>query len=163
MSRMLGRLAAVVCVGLCLAGVGLAEETGTAASPPGTEEAARERPPASASSGGYSYNPGGRRDPFVSLLLGRSPKGPVRRQGLLGQLISEVDLVGIAKDAQGYMAMVRGSDQKTYFVRVGAELADGKIIDIQQNKVIFREEIKDPFSLKPYRDIVKPLTPGGEE
>lgn len=162
--KKLGVALTVACLAPGLAGALYAQGASEPAAAGQSEESAKPAGVLPASSaGGYTYTAAGRRDPFVSLLLGRGPKGPARRQGLLGQLISEIDLVGIAKDAQGYLAMLRGSDQKTYFVRVGAELADGKIIDIATNKVTFREEIKDPFSLKPFRDITKSLTPGGEE
>ncbi|MEW6368956.1 MAG: hypothetical protein AB1714_30375 [Acidobacteriota bacterium] len=162
------------CIWICMACLGLFvsdlafAQTGAGTSPapatPGASEGEKTvLPPEVVASGGYTYNPGGRRDPFVSLLIGRTKGTKERPPGLAGMLISEVDLVGIAKDSQGYVVMLAGSDNKTYFVRVGAELADGKVIDITENKVVFREEIKDPFSVKPYRDIVKSLTPGEEE
>jgi len=151
---------------ICMSALAVAQESGAETPAPGGPAAGPETraPEPGVTQGAYTYNPAGRRDPFVSLLLGRTVGTRSKKPGLLGMLISEVVLTGIAKDSQGYIAMVSGSDSKTYFVRIGAELADGKIISITQNKVIFREEIKDPFSTKPFRDIVKSLTPGeGEE
>ena len=160
-------LIVAACLLLSVVSLALSEETGTTGSTSAGTTAqpgnAKQEPPEVTPGTGYTYAPGGRRDPFVSLLIGRTLGGKKSKPGLQGMLISEVDLKGIAKDAQGYMAMISGSDGKTYFVRIGAELADGKIINITQRSVTFREEIKDPFSTKPFRDIVKSLTPGEEE
>jgi hypothetical protein len=131
-----------------------------ASAPASTTDQGASKPEPGVTPGGYTYNPAGRRDPFVSLLIGRTLTGKKSKPGLEGMLISEVSLVGIAKDVQGYICMLSGSDSKTYFVRVGAQLADGKIINITQRTVTFREEIKDPFSTKPFRDIEKSLNPG---
>ena len=52
--------------------------------------------------GGYSYNPQGRRDPFVSLMRPVGPQGgKVRPQGLPGFLIQEVALKGVVRTQGG--------------------------------------------------------------
>jgi Tfp pilus assembly protein PilP len=166
MRRVIQQVLLLATLLICVSALASAQETGAGTPAPSgsAAETATKAPEPAVTSGAYTYNAAGRRDPFVSLLLGRTIGARTKKPGLQGMLISEVVLTGIAKDSQGYIAMVSGSDSKTYFVRIGAELADGKIISITQNKVIFREEIKDPFSTKPFRDIVKSLTPGeGEE
>ncbi len=155
----------LVCLIACVVPMTVAQETATGDASAQSKTSGDRKPalePA-VTPGGFTYSPSGRRDPFVSLLIGRTLGSKKAKPGLQGMQISEVALQGIARDSQGYIAMLAGTDSKVYFVRIGAELADGKIINMTQNKVIFREEIKDPFSTKPFRDIEKSLTPGEEE
>jgi Tfp pilus assembly protein PilP len=114
---------------------------------------------------GFTYDPAGRRDPFRSLVeQTKADKGP-RPKGITGMLISEVDLVGIVQKDRDNLAFFNGSDNKGYFLRVGDQLYDGRIIQINRHtgQVVFRQEISDPRSIKPYRDITKRLYSVEEE
>ena len=52
----------------------------------------------------YSYQPDGRRDPFVSLLgRGTDPKG-ARAAGVPGMLINEISVKGIMKSRDGFIS-----------------------------------------------------------
>lgn len=115
----------------------------------------------------FTYDPAGRRDPFRSLFeqVGVQKKGP-RPKGIAGMLVSEVDLVGIAEDPSGgNIAVVIGSDNKGYFLRVADEVYDGVVIavDPRAGTVTFRQQVDDPRLIKPYRDVVKRLVPVEEE
>jgi hypothetical protein len=115
----------------------------------------------------FSYDPGGRRDPFRSLLeeVALRRKGP-RPRGVAGMLVSEIDLTGIVRDMSGgNIAVVMGSDNKGYFLRVGDEVYDGSVITVDPagGTVTFRQQVDDPRLIKPYRDVVKRLVPQGEE
>ena len=114
---------------------------------------------------GFTYDPAGRRDPFRSLVdpLNSQQKGP-RPRGIAGMLISEVDLVGIVQKGKGHLAFFNGSDNKGYFLRVGDTLFDGKIIRIDRNSgtVMFRQDVNDPRSIKPFRDVTKRLASAEE-
>src|SRR5262245_60149538 len=114
---------------------------------------------------GFTYDPAGRRDPFRSLVeQTKADRGP-RPKGIAGMLISEVDLVGIVQKGRENVAFFNGSDNKGYFLRVGDQLYDGRIIQINRanGQVVFRQEINDPRSIKPYRDITKRLYSAEEE
>lgn len=115
---------------------------------------------------GFAYDPAGRRDPFRSLVdpLNAAQKGP-RPRGIAGMLISEVDLVGIVQKGKQHFAFFNGSDNKGYFLRVGDSLFDGKIIRIDRSSgvVMFRQDVNDPRSIKPYRDVTKRLASAEEE
>ena len=113
---------------------------------------------------GYAYNPMGRRDPFVSLLKPVSPdQGPkTRRPGMEGFLIQEVALKGIVKTPKGYIAMLLGTDGKSYFVGVGQRLFDGVVTAIDATTVTFRQEVTDPLSTVKSRDVKKTLYPSEE-
>lgn len=113
---------------------------------------------------GYSYNPQGRRDPFVSLLKPVSAAGGARtrRPGMEGFLIQEVALKGIVKDHKGYTAMLLGTDGKSYFVKAGQRLFDGVITGIDATSVTFRQEVTDPLSTVKSRDVRRTLYPSEE-
>jgi hypothetical protein len=123
--------------------------------------------------GGYTYNPQGRRDPFVSLVKPVGPggaKGP-RPAGIPGFLIQEVALKGVVKTAggglgpaasAGYIAILQGTDGKSYFVTVGQRLFDGVIVAIDASSVSFRQEVTDPLSPVRTRDVRKTLYPSEE-
>jgi Tfp pilus assembly protein PilP len=115
---------------------------------------------------GFTYDPAGRRDPFRSLVdaLNSAARGP-RPRGIAGMLISEVDLVGIVQKGKGSIAFFNGSDNKGYFLKVGDTLYDGKIIRIDRRtgSVVFRQDVNDPRSIKPYRDVTKRLTTARED
>lgn len=109
----------------------------------------------------FSYDPGGRRDPFRSLFeeLASRKKGP-RPRGVAGMLVAEIELSGIVNDPQGgNLAVFRGSDNKGYFLRVGDEVYDGTVlaVDPTTGTVTFRQQVDDPRLIKPYRDVVKRL------
>ena len=109
---------------------------------------------------GYRYDSRGRRDPFVSLALGVNVLPPdVRPPGLSGMLIQEVSLDGIVKTVEGYIAMIQGTDNKSYFARVGERLYDGTIEIIEDGRVVFRQEINDPLRIEKFHRIEKTLHP----
>ena len=115
----------------------------------------------------FSYDAAGRRDPFLNLFesMGIGPRGP-RPRGSSGMLVSELDLVGIVQDPTGGdVALVIGSDNKGYFLRVGDAVYDGIVIavDSRLGNVTFRQQVDDPRLIKPYRDIVKRLVPLEDE
>jgi Tfp pilus assembly protein PilP len=117
-----------------------------------------------AAPGTYTYNPQGRRDPFVSLLKRiDADTGPkTRPPGLKGFLIQEVALKGIVKTPKGFTAMLLGTDGKSYFVTTGDRLFDGQITAVDAITVTFRQEVTDPLSTVKSREVKKTLYPSEE-
>lgn len=114
----------------------------------------------------FTYDPGGRRDPFLSLFETVALKKGPRPRGIAGMLATEIDLVGIVRDdTDGDVSFFIGSDNKGYYLRVGDEVYDATLIAIDTGKgtVTFRQQVDDPRLIKPYRDVVKRLVPLGEE
>jgi Tfp pilus assembly protein PilP len=106
----------------------------------------------------YTYDPGGRRDPFRSLLIRAASRGgPQRPQGIAGIAIDDLILQGIWKTKAGYVAQIRGTDNKSYLIRAGDLLYDGEVTRIGPNEVSFRQNLNDPQSVKPFRDVTKQL------
>lgn len=111
--------------------------------------------------GGYTYDPGGRRDPFRSLLETRDVerRGP-RPEGVPGLLIDEIVITGLFHTPRGWVAQVRASDQgKSFLLREGDGLYDGEVVSIGRNEVVFRQVVQDPTALKPFQEVVKKLNP----
>lgn len=112
--------------------------------------------------GGYTYDSGDRRDPFESLLDARQPTSErgVRPEGVPGLLIDEVGVSGIFVTPEGTVAQVSAANkEKSYLLRVGDQLYDGEVISMNSNEVVFRQIVRDPTALKPFREVVKKLNP----
>lgn len=110
----------------------------------------------------HSYDPGDRRDPFKSLLGGTDtdlPRGP-RPEGVPGLLIDEIRLSGIYSTAQGWVAQVQpAAREKGYLIKEGDQLYDGDVVSVTADEVVFRQIVRDPTALKPFREVTKRLNP----
>ena len=113
----------------------------------------------------FTYNPEGRRDPFVSLIgRGNDPKAAgARPPGVPGLLINEVSVKGIVRNSAGFVALIQGPDNKTYVVKAGDRLMDGSVKSILADAVVFSQDVNDPLSLVKQKEIRKALrsTEGG--
>jgi Tfp pilus assembly protein PilP len=111
---------------------------------------------------GFTYNPEGRRDPFVSLLRsGGSVAGGggtgTRPTGLPGLAVAEVTLRGTLRGREGFVGILQGADQKTYIVRAGDRLFDGTVRTVTQNDMVIVQQVNDPLSLEKQREVRKVL------
>jgi Tfp pilus assembly protein PilP len=106
----------------------------------------------------YSYDPAGRRDPFRSLLVREQNKGGVGRPpGIAGISIDDLVVHGIWKTKSGYVAQIRATDNKSYLIRAGDLLYDGEVVRVGPNEIVFRQNVNDPQSVKPFREVTKQL------
>ncbi len=107
----------------------------------------------------YTYDPAGRRDPFVSLLNRGTELPPAgeRATGLEGLSINEVALRGIVLSDGAHLAVLQAPDEKTYIVRDNDKLFDGFISSITTDAVVFMQEVNDPLSLVTEREVRRPL------
>lgn len=107
---------------------------------------------------GYTYDPGGRRDPFRSLVASRArvrDRGP-RPEGIPGLLIDEIDVTGVFILAEGPVAQIRSTDQEqSYLLREGDQLFDGDVVRISASEIVFKQIVDDPTAIKPFREVVK--------
>ena len=80
----------------------------------------------------------------------------LRPSGAMGMSISEIDVVATAENPKGDIAFVKGPDGKGYFLHIGDDVYDGRIIaiDALMGTVTFRQRIDDPRA-ESHRDIVK--------
>lgn len=133
----------------------------TAPAPPAAQAQSVEPEGTRAAELPYSYNPEGRRDPFLSLLgRGNEPLAMgARPPGIAGLLIAEVTVKGTLRDQSGFIALVQSPENKTYMIRTGDRLLDGSVKAIGQDKVIFSQDVTDPLSLVKQREVPKAVRP----
>jgi type IV pilus assembly protein PilP len=106
----------------------------------------------------YTYEPDGRRDPFVSLIARgvEAPTGP-KSAGVGGISTAELIVKGVLNSKGAYLALVSGPDGKTYTARVNDRLMDGTIRSITPQGVVIVQEVNDPLSLIKQREVRKGL------
>lgn len=117
--------------------------------------------PAPAPPDGYSYDPEGRRDPFVSLIKGgtdsRGTRAPGGVDGVAGLAVDEISVRGVVAGRGGYLAMVQGPDHKTYVVRANDKLLDGTVKTVTPQGLVILQEVNDPLSLVKQKEVRKML------
>jgi Tfp pilus assembly protein PilP len=127
-----------------------------AASPPPSPAATTPQPPPAEP---YTYNPDGRRDPFVSLVArGAQPVASgTHVEGLSNLSTAEMVLSGIIQSRSGLIALVKAPDGKTFRARVNDKLADGTIRSITLQGMVIMQEVNDPLSLVKVKEVRKGL------
>jgi Tfp pilus assembly protein PilP len=109
-----------------------------------------------------SYNPEGRRDPFVNLLRCgtgvdlAAVSGP-RPAGLKGLGAGEVTLKGTMASQGAYVGILQGSDSRTYVVHPGEKLLDGTVRTITADSLVILQQVNDPLSKETQREVRKVL------
>ena len=126
-----------------------------AAAPPTPAPAATPAP-----ADNYTYNPEGRRDPFVSLLRGgdpiSAPRGPAW-PAWRASSVDEISVRGVVAGNSGYVAMVMGPDNKTYIARANDKLLDGTVKAVTAQGLVILQEVNDPLSLVKQKEVRKML------
>lgn len=147
---------------LLLAASVLASAQGAPAVQPSSPQPAAGQPPAPAPTPPpaepYTYDPAGRRDPFISLLARGAEQAPGRKTpGLSGLATGDVMLRGILQSRGSYVAMVSGPDGKTYTANANDRLLDGVIRSVTASGIVIMQEVNDPLSLVKQREVRKGL------
>ena len=157
-SLVLALAAASVAVAQAPAPTPAAPGAAHAPAPAQTGEQLLEQEESALSGRTYTYDPAGRRDPFRSLLVRPEQRAAGSRPpGIAGISVDDIVLQGIWKTQAGYVAQIRGTDNKSYLLRPGDLLWDGEVTRIGPNEVTFRQNLNDPQSVKPFRDVTKQL------
>ena len=74
------------------------------------------------------YEPGGRRDPFESLEV---------KAGSDRATVAAAKLTGVIRSGSSALALVETSDGIGYILKPGDTLADGRLVEINANTVVF--------------------------
>jgi len=115
---------------------------------------------------GYDYIPAGRRDPFISLVRRTTSVTGVsanpRPTGIGGLGVDDITMRGIVKGRNGFAAIVKGADNRTYTVRAGEQLYDGTIRAVTADAMFILQDVNDPLSVQKKREIKKLLRPAQE-
>ena len=123
------------------------------------QTAAPSPPPSQPPGDTYSYQPGGRPDPFRSLLgTGDEPPPAGRRaDGPAGLIVSEISVRGVMQSRGSLVAMVQGPDRKTYLVHAGDKFLDGVVKDVTLQGLVILQDVNDPLTLVKQREVHKLL------
>ena len=128
------------------------------ATPPATAAQATATPAPAPTAEPYTYNPEGRRDPFVSLVArGAQPTSGRHVEGVSGLTTAEIVLTGVLQSRGGFVALVKGPDGKTFNAHVNDRLADGTIRSITPQGMVIMQEVNDPLSLVKVKEVRKGL------
>jgi Tfp pilus assembly protein PilP len=101
-----------------------------------------------------------RRDPFESLIGRKQAQDALAKNlppGKAGLQVGTLRLDGVVKSANGMIAVVANPQNRTYFLREGDQLYDGKVEKISMEGVTFHEEGKDAFGKPVEREVNKRL------
>ena len=106
----------------------------------------------------------GRRDPFESLVGRQQAQAAASKNlppGKAGLQVSTLRLDGIVRSSNGMIAMVTNPQSRTYFLREGDQLYDGKVEKIAMDGVSFHEMGKDAFGKPVERQVNKRIYSSG--
>lgn len=154
-------------IGVLLGAAGLSAQAQTASTPakhaakPATTKAKKTTPaPAAAPAKDpvESETKAARRDPFESLTARQDQASKVAANlppGKAGLQVASLRLDGIVKAPNGMIAVVTNPQQRTYFLREGDQLYDGKVEKIALDGVSFDEVGKDAFGKPVERQVNK--------
>ncbi len=101
---------------------------------------------------------GARRDPFESLVSRQQSQANAAKNlppGKAGLQVSTLRLDGIVKAPNGMIAVVTNPQARTYFLREGDQLYDGRVEKIAMDGVSFHEMGKDAFGKPVERQVNK--------
>ena len=97
-----------------------------------------------------------RRDPFESLISRQQAGGGKNLPpGKAGLQVSTLRLDGIVRAPNGMIAVVSNPQARTYFLREGDQLYDGRVEKIAMDGVSFHEVGKDAFGKPVERQVSK--------
>jgi hypothetical protein len=99
----------------------------------------------------------GRRDPFESLVNRQKDQNAGKNlpPGKAGLQVSTLRLDGIVRSSAGMIAVVSNPQARTYFLREGDQLYDGRVDKIAMDGVSFHELGKDAFGKPVERQVQK--------
>ena len=105
----------------------------------------------------YCGDKGSRRDPFESLVNRQKDMNAGKNlpPGKAGLQVSTLRLDGIVRSSAGMIAVVSNPQARTYFLREGDQLYDGRVDKIAMDGVAFHEMGKDAFGKPVERQVQK--------
>jgi len=150
---------------LAAAGFGAQAQTTPAPAKSGAKPAAKTTKSTGKKAASTAPKPAGeteakvaRRDPFESLTSRQDAAAKVSANlppGKAGLQVASLRLDGIVKSPNGMIAVVTNPQSRTYFLREGDQLYDGKVEKIALDGVSFHEVGKDAFGKPVERQVNK--------
>ena len=141
--------------------LGLSAATAAAPADVATPPASQAAPPVTLEAENFSYSADGRRDPFVSLTARGTDQSAARANQELDSAralgVDEISVRGIVATGNGYVAMVKGPNGKTFVVRPNDRLLDGTIKSITAQAIVLMQDVSDPLSVVKQKEVRKLL------
>jgi Tfp pilus assembly protein PilP len=161
------RRAITLVVGAMLSAAGMTVQAQTAPAPAKPAARHAKSTTKTKSSAGEAANPAApaaseaksaRRDPFESLVGREKAAAEMSKNlppGKAGLQVASLRLDGIVRSPNGMIAVVTNPQSRTYFLREGDQLYDGKVDKIAMDGVSFHEIGKDAFGKPVERQVNK--------
>jgi len=99
----------------------------------------------------------GRRDPFVSPVVSQT-SGSGCSTGKKCLEIGLINLRGVVRSENGFIAVVTNSLNKAYFLRENDPVFDGYVVKITGDSIVFQETLQDRLGKTFTREVVKKIT-----
>ncbi len=102
-----------------------------------------------------------RRDPFKSPLQKDQAGGATLTftcgPGIRSIMVGQAEVNGVVKGPTGYLAVVTTTGDRTYFLRPGNEVCNGKVDRITNDSIVFEEKVLDADGRPSTREVIKKL------
>jgi len=103
------------------------------------------------------YNANGRRDPFISPVVSHSG-GSGCSTGKKCLEIGAINLRGVVRSEEGFIAVVSNDLNKAYFLRENDPVFNGYVVKITGDSIVFQETLQDRLGKTFTREVVKKIT-----
>jgi Tfp pilus assembly protein PilP len=134
-------------------GKGAAPATANAGKPGAAVEALKgSEPPKPAE---HKWAMTGKRDPFFSPVVQSNGSGCSTGKKCLE--IGQINLRGVVKSENGFIAVVTNSLNKAYFLRENDPVFNGYVVKITGDSVVFQETVQDRLGKTFTREVVKKI------
>jgi Tfp pilus assembly protein PilP len=103
---------------------------------------------------------GEHRDPFIAVMRppkqGSPPPAPTCGPGVRSLVIGQTDFNGVVKAPAGMIAVVTANPgDRTYFLKEGTPLCNGRVVKITPDAVVFEEDIIDVMGKPAKREVIR--------
>jgi hypothetical protein len=103
------------------------------------------------------YQANGRRDPFVSPVVSHAG-GSNCTTGKKCLEIGAINLRGVVRSENGFIAVVSNNVNKAYFLRENDPVFNGFVMKITGDSIVFQETLQDRLGKTFTREVVKKIT-----
>jgi hypothetical protein len=103
------------------------------------------------------YNANGRRDPFISPVVSHAG-GSGCSTGKKCLEIGAINLRGVVRSENGFIAVVSNGLNKAYFLRENDPVFNGYVMKITGDSIVFQETLQDRLGKTFTREVVKKIT-----
>lgn len=100
----------------------------------------------------------GKRDPFVSPVVSQGAAGSGCSTGKKCLEIGAINLRGVVRSENGFIAVVTNSINKAYFLRENDPVFDGYVVKITGDSIVFQETLQDRLGKTFTREVVKKIS-----